>query len=85
MTFDDVTTRRIQQNENTFELNQGDQIVLIFAYCVFVYFGQFFRNSRNLWATFSTVKIHAQILTNIVLGYILGEFVTDSSGHPELN
>jgi hypothetical protein len=73
---------------------QGDQIGRIFAYWVIVYFRQFYenyRNGSNLLDTFVHGKsyIHkcilkyTYLLTKNVLGYILGDFFTNSSGHPD--
>jgi hypothetical protein len=46
---------------------------------IFGFFGQFVAN-------FCTVKvIYSLILTKNALGYILGEFFTYSSGHPDLD
>jgi hypothetical protein len=49
------------------------------------FFGQFFENHRSS-TTFSSalflVKIYLLILTKNVLVHILGDFVTNSSGHP---
>jgi hypothetical protein len=57
----------------------------IFAYWAIVYFGHYFDNYRstaNYWATFLHSTSYVLILTNTWLGYILGDFFTDSSGHP---
>jgi hypothetical protein len=37
---------------------------------------------KQFWSTFLHVKTHVSILTNSGLGYLLGDFFTDSSGHP---
>jgi hypothetical protein len=68
-------------------LRQGDQIGRIFAYLPIVYLGQGFenyRNSANFVATFSGGKGFVLVFTKIVLGYILGDLFTNSSGHPAL-
>jgi hypothetical protein len=57
--------------------NQGDQIGRIFAYWATI--GQWFENygSRtNFWA------VYALLLRKNVLGSILGDFFTNSSGRP---
>jgi hypothetical protein len=62
--------------------DQGDQIGPILAYGRLFIFGQPLDNcksSSNFFATF----FHRTILTKHVLGYILGDFFTNSSGHPE--
>jgi hypothetical protein len=65
---------------------QGDHIGRIFPYWMIAYFGQFlenYRSSPKLWATLLEGKRNA--LCNFdknVLGYILGNFFTKSSGHP---
>jgi hypothetical protein len=43
---------------------------------------QNYRNSSHSWATFFLGKIYVLILTKNGLGYILGDFFTNSSGHP---
>jgi hypothetical protein len=68
---------------------QGDQIGRIFTNWATFYFGYFFvkitfRNSANIyWAPFFHGKICALIFTRNGLGYILGDFFTNSSGHPD--
>jgi hypothetical protein len=60
-------------------LIQGGQIRRIFAYWAIVYFERFIKNSRSsskFWTTFFNGKNG--------LGYILGHFLTNSSGHPVL-
>jgi hypothetical protein len=49
------------------------------------YFGPFcenYRSNTNYWATLFHSARFVLILTNHVLGYILGDFFTNSSGHP---
>jgi hypothetical protein len=62
-------------------LNQGDQIGRIF-------FGQYFENHKsnpNFCAYFSEEEIiSVLLLRKNGLGYILGDFFTNSSGHPGL-
>jgi hypothetical protein len=68
--------------------NQGDQIGRVFAQWEIVYFGQWFKNYRSsahFWATFFHGTSHVSILTKKMLGYILGDFFTNSSGHPGTN
>jgi hypothetical protein len=67
--------------------SQGDQIGRIFAYWVttYLYFGWLFANYRNspdYWATHFRDKSYVLIMTKIGLGYILGDFFTNASGHP---
>jgi hypothetical protein len=55
--------------------SQGDQIGLIFAHMVIVYFGQLFesyRSSAHCWATPLHGSGYALILTKNGLGYISG-------------
>jgi hypothetical protein len=69
-------------------LDQGDQIGRIFAYWVTVDSGQFFENyrrRRNFKTTFFRGKSYALVCQKNVLGYILGDFSTKSSGHPALD
>jgi hypothetical protein len=57
----------------------------IFAYWAFFYFRQLFkikRFSSNFWATFVHGKSYVLILTKNCLGFILGDFFTNLSGHP---
>jgi hypothetical protein len=52
---------------------------------VVVYFEQFWENygnSANFWATFFYGSNYALILPMNELGYILGNFFSNSSGHP---
>jgi hypothetical protein len=65
---------------------QGDQIGRIFAQWAIVYFGQWFEIyiiSANFWATFLCDTSYVLILTKNGLGYILGDFFKNSSGHPD--
>jgi hypothetical protein len=51
-----------------------------------VYFEQFFVNCKSspqFWATLSHSLGYALILAKNGLGYILGEFFSNSSGHPD--
>jgi hypothetical protein len=63
---------------------QGDQIRRIFAHWVIVNFGQFFENdrSRTNFRILFPDKSYVLILTKNGLGYILGDFHINSSGHP---
>jgi hypothetical protein len=61
----------------------GDQMSRIFSYWAIIYFGQFFLNniySTIFWTAFSMVKWSIRFDKN-GLGYILGDFSTNSSGH----
>jgi hypothetical protein len=52
---------------------------------VFTYFGQVFENYRSsstFGANVYNGKNRILILTKSVLGYLLGDFFRDSSGHP---
>jgi hypothetical protein len=63
--------------------NQGEKIGgRIFADLSIAYFGQFWKRKGKFWATFSAVLTsNAVILTKNGLGYILGAFFTNASGH----
>jgi hypothetical protein len=61
-------------------MQKGDQIRRNFANWAIVYFRQFLENERNR-IIFSTEKLFAHFDKN-VLGDILGDFFTTSSGHP---
>jgi hypothetical protein len=55
------------------------------TYWAIDYIGQFlimYNCSPNFWAIFSYDKSYELISTKIWLGYILGDFQTNSSGHP---
>jgi hypothetical protein len=59
----------------------------IFACWPIDFFGYFFENSRsslNIWATFFHGKALYCFFYKNGLGYILGDFITSSSGHPAL-
>jgi hypothetical protein len=56
---------------------QGDQIRRIFAFWAIVYFGLFFSGVAQI---FSYLFSRYTVIKN-VLGYILGNFFTNSSGH----
>jgi hypothetical protein len=65
---------------------QGDQIGQNFAYWAIVSFGQGFRKIRqstDFWATLPHGEGEVLTVTNNGLGYILGDFFTNSSGHPD--
>jgi hypothetical protein len=65
----------------TFSRDQGDQIRRIFPQWVIVYFGQYFENHKsnpNFCATFFRRRDYVLI----GLGYISGDFFTNSSVHP---
>jgi hypothetical protein len=52
--------------------------------CLFRYFGQFLDNDRSILHIWANVfRGWASISTKSVLGYILGDFFTNSSGHPD--
>jgi hypothetical protein len=65
---------------------QGDQIRQIFAHWKIVFFGQFFLKNKEvptwLLSYFFQQKMCALILTKNGLGYILGDFFTNTSGRP---
>jgi phosphatidate phosphatase APP1 len=64
--------------------DQGDQIGRIFTYCVVVYFGQLLENYIQKYPTFLYFIPHLSLHMNFGkngLGYILGDFFTNSSGH----
>jgi hypothetical protein len=67
---------------------QGDQIGRTFAYYAIVYSGNFYandRSGRNCWLLFIHGKIYLLIFDKkctYILGFILGDFFTNSSGHP---
>jgi hypothetical protein len=65
---------------------QGDQIGLIFAQWAIVYFRQFWENYINyphFWYNFFLSICRKLILAEKGLGDILGDFLTNSSGHPD--
>jgi hypothetical protein len=76
-------------SDRLFHATQGDQIVRIFAQLAIASFGYvvFRKVQKNpyFWGPlFSTVKaMNVLILTKNGLGYILGDFFTNSSGHPD--
>jgi hypothetical protein len=56
-----------------FNSTQGDQIGRFFCLLAIVFFGQFWK-----------IKVtYILILTKNGVGYILGDFLTNSSGHPD--
>jgi hypothetical protein len=67
---------------------QGDQIGRIFAYWVLFSVDSFCENYKyipNSWTTFSTLKaMYVVIFSKNGFGYILGNFLTNASGHPAL-
>jgi hypothetical protein len=71
----------IPQDHNA---RQGDQIGRIFAQCAIIYFAQIdknYRSSPKFCATFFPSVEYVLILTKYALGYIFGDFFTNSSGH----
>jgi hypothetical protein len=66
--------------------NQGDKIWRIFAYWAILFFEQFFdyykSSQKNLYE-FYYGKSYESLLAKNGLGYILGNFITNPSGHPE--
>jgi hypothetical protein len=66
-------------------VSQGDQIGRIFVQWAIVFFVQFYENpksSQHFCQLFLFGNSYVSILTKLVLGYILGAFSTNSSGHP---
>jgi hypothetical protein len=63
-----------------FLVTQGDQIGRIFSYGVVVYVGQFFKLTEVGQLIFPRYKLTIDLNKN-GLGYILGDFFTNSSGH----
>jgi hypothetical protein len=63
---------------------QGGQIRWMLAYWAIVDFRHFLKlkSGPNLRLLFNRVKFHISIFDENELGYILGDFFTDSSGHP---
>jgi hypothetical protein len=65
---------------------QGDRIGRIFAHWVIICFGQFFLNFRtspHFLLLFPPKYILCINFDKNGLGYILGDFFTNSSGHPD--
>jgi hypothetical protein len=65
---------------------QGDQIRRIFAYWVIVFFGKIvenYKSSPNIWVSLFQGKSVALSFPKNRLGYILADFFTKSSGHPD--
>jgi hypothetical protein len=65
--------------------HQGDQIGRIFARWAILYFGQLFETCLicpNFCATIFHGKSNALFSANNQLGHNLGDFFTNSSGHP---
>jgi hypothetical protein len=65
---------------------QCDHIGRIFAQWAIVYFRQFLKITevaQKFWATLFQSADNVLILTKHGLGNILGDFFTNSSGHPE--
>jgi hypothetical protein len=52
-----------------------------FAHCVIVYFGQFFEKYRFFWLLFPRLRSWIND-DRTELGYILGDFFINASGHP---
>jgi hypothetical protein len=67
----------------TAQIFQSDQIGRIFSYWAMVYCGQFFYYG-NVWRLlFSSVKVRHYFLQKMCWAtYLLGDFFTNSSGHP---
>jgi hypothetical protein len=53
-------------------------------FCLGSFFDNY-RSSEDFWAIFHNVKSYVLILTEIELGYFLGDFFTNSSGYPGFN
>jgi hypothetical protein len=68
------------------KLKQGDQIGRILVYWANIFFGQLFENDRSsqiFWRFFiPRKKVCINFGTKNGVGNILGEFFTNSSGHP---
>jgi hypothetical protein len=66
--------------------DQDDQIGQFFAHlamvCLLQFIDNYSRISNNVWASVKHGKSEALILTKNGTGYILGDFCTNSSGHP---
>jgi hypothetical protein len=68
---------------------QGDQVGLIFAYwlgdclCTVDNFHKITKVAQKFVLHFSTVKVMYYFWIKSELGYILGDFFTHSSGHPD--
>jgi hypothetical protein len=62
---------------------QGDQICRIFAHCMIIEKGRFFSKSQKqiFGLLFFKGQSYVFNLTNNGLGYILGDFFTNTSGH----
>jgi hypothetical protein len=67
-------------------MDQGDQIRLFFAYWVNVYLGSCMINVEvdQILGYFFHGISYGLIMTKNELGYILGDFFANSSGHREL-
>jgi hypothetical protein len=80
-----ISYRRYDTFQHKYDRSyKGDQIGRIFAHWVIVYFGHLFENYRtstNFWGTFSLSWGYALILAKNVLGYVLGYFFKNASGH----
>jgi hypothetical protein len=62
-----------------------NRVIRIFAQRAIVYFGQFSKDywrSKKSWATFFLSIDYEIVLKKNCLGYVLGDFFTNSSGHP---
>jgi hypothetical protein len=65
---------------------QGDQIGRIFDHWLIIHFGQLLENhksSPHFWATFFYGNGYLLIFTIDGLGHVLGDFCSNSSGHPD--
>jgi hypothetical protein len=63
-------------------VRQGDQTWRIFAYCLLWAIFLKISNNSKFEATVFHVKSHLSILTKNGLGYFLGDYFANSSGHP---
>jgi hypothetical protein len=81
--FKKLSPHKIRKRILTSE--QGNQIGRICAYLEIVFFGQFLENNkvdRIFILLFPHSHNYVSILTKKRLGYNLGDFFTNSSGHP---
>jgi hypothetical protein len=66
--------------------SQGDQIGQNFAYWAIIFFGQFFENFKSSpkihYFSYYVGKKYVSTLPKSELGYILGDFFMNTSGHP---
>jgi hypothetical protein len=64
---------------------QGDQIGRMFAHCAIDYLRLCFKSTEEallFGLLFSRSESYASIFTEHGLGHVLGDFFTNSSGHP---